>query len=220
MRIGTKLRQAAAFSVVALGVVSIAAAPTTASPITYTISGQGSGDLPTADFSGFDQFSGTVTITAVGDTAGIADAGGGVFKNYIAPGSATVSIPGIGIFTLTETIFAYVAHLSTPSAAAGIGSDESATLLATFNGGFAAYGLNTSISLSGSTFFTSFAPYLIDGPRVFFEFSEVGDTTFTATTEAVAGTPIPMTWPLSLLGFAGLGYFGRRRNKATTTTGA
>jgi hypothetical protein len=124
----------------------------------------------------------------------------------------TITVAGIGTGTLTDTGYAFVAQAGAASIA-GIGDDTILDdILDTYNAGFAAYGLTTSIGpLSGGpggnpsrVFPTTFGDFILSSNT-----NPDDPSTFTAVT----GTPEPRT--LVLLG-AGIGLLGllRRRRQA------
>jgi len=161
-----------------------------AAPITYTISGTGTGTVGATPFT-----SAAYTISVVGDTTAIT--GGPTYSNVV---TGTMTIAGIGTATISEPIRVFNNQTNT---AFGVGR-PSADLLDVVDPAFATYALATSLGpISGLTpfalnQFTSLASSLgaITMPTS-------GPVTFQATTGAapppVASTPVPTLSEYGLL---------------------
>lgn len=161
-----------------------------AAPITYTISGAGTGTVGATAFT-----NAAYTISVVGDTTAIT--GGPVFSNVV---TGTMTIAGIGTATISEPIRVFNNQTNT---AFGVGR-PSADLLDVFDPVFATYALATNLGpIAGLTpqtlgQFTNLASTLgaITMPTS-------GPVTMQATTSAVpppvASTPVPTLSEYGLL---------------------
>jgi hypothetical protein len=189
-------------SMAMLGLLIGAAGRVEAAPIVYTVTGTGSGI-----FGGTSFDDALVTVTFTGDTATVADEGGGFFANRT--GVATISVAGVGTGTLIGEPFAYD---NQALEFAGIADNlQGGTILATKNAAFATYDLTTSIGpLSGEPFIRTDLTFT----TTFGDFrwrSITGDSTFVAST-GTRVVPEPST--LALAGIGGLALAGvLRRGK-------
>ena len=142
-----------------------------------------------------------VTLTVIGNTTNVT---GGV-PIFHLPGTATVSVAGVGTDTFTDNIQAVVNQTIQAAGISDISIDGA--ILFTFNSGFSTYDLTTSIGpLSGASEFN-----LTEFPTVggTFNFTSVGDSTFTAK----VATPEPgslLMLSTGLLGLTGLAFCRKR----------
>jgi hypothetical protein len=157
-----------------------------ASPVTYVDSGLASGSLGSSAFT-----NALVTLEFVGDTANITNPQPGLYFNM--PGTATVTVAGIGTATFTDPMAAFVNQNFIPpvSPFAGI-SDQSfpggAVVLATSNSAFSSYALTAPFGP-----FTGPSAFEAAGPVAFP--TTLGDfiilTTATSTFQAFSTIPEP-----------------------------
>ena len=177
--------------------------PAKAVPITYTVTGIGTGCFSSVCPGDINFTDALITITAVGDTDHVI-LFNGVWVNSNIPISITVD----GIGTGHETGFAFV-DLTLPAAAGGIAGTSSAILGTISDSDFSSYDLKTAIG--PITGFGGFSAIVQSTDFGEFLLQSVGQTTFTATINA---TPLPSALPLlgSVLGLGGV--LGWRRKRA------
>jgi hypothetical protein len=163
-----------------------------ASPVTYTLSGTGTGSL------GADPFSdASFSITATADTSSITESLG-VF--FLSDSIATLFVSGVGTATFTVPTM----MVDNTAGAAGISApNQNMTILANYSPAFSSYDLSSSLApVSGTPAFnpgTGFATTVGD-----FTLSSVSSVIFQA--EVV---PEPSAFPL--LGLASLGFILQTR---------
>jgi hypothetical protein len=142
-----------------------------------------------------------VTFTVIGSTTNVT---GGV-PIFHLPGTATVSVAGVGTDTFTNNVQAVVNQTSEAAGISDITFNE--VILLTFNSGFSTYDLTTSIGpLLGPSEF-NITPFPTVGGT--FNFAPAGDTTFTAK----VATPEPgslLMLSAGLLGLTGLAFCRKR----------
>jgi hypothetical protein len=109
--------------------------------ISYTESGTASGSIGAEGFT-----NALVTITFVGDTSNVQSLAPGVFINSVETVTASGSIDGVGAFTFTDSLAAFVNQFGTPGSTAGISDLTLNEILDTVNSSvLATYGLTTAI---------------------------------------------------------------------------
>jgi hypothetical protein len=173
----------------------------TAETITYTETVTTSGNLDGTPFT-----DALVTLSLTGDTANIANTGGG---NYDLKGTLTINVSGLASDALLDQAEVQV-YQSVPYA--GFFAD-SAIVLFTHNSSFASYALATPIGpiTGASTGYTGGAYNTVSGGAFYLAgpFNDDHPSTFTAS---VHGTvPEPGTF---LLAFGGLGIAWASRAKS------
>jgi hypothetical protein len=196
--------------VIAVGVFCSMATVAYAVPITYTLTGTGTGSLGATPFAGA-----AVTITAVGDTAGV-NYLGGVVCNPLT--SVTFNIAGIGTGSITDALLMFNAGF--PSVAFGRALPNcfsESDWISMGNAVFAGYDVGTSIgpvslgpldasagsvgtSLGGALFFSGFSVATFQATRQ----DPIQDPIIaipTLSDYALLGLAVL----LSVLGFAALG---------------
>ena len=185
-----------------LGLFSLCCVAASASTITYTeILANANGVLDGTTFTGQ-----TVTLTLMGDTAGITNPLAGIFENH---GPATVSVSGVGTDTFTDTIFVGDSQGST--LAGFVDASTSSDILDIANSAFATYALDTSIGpVSGGT--SSVGTDLYNTMGGTFEITSPLNVDHSATFSAT-GVPEPGTFALMAFGIAGV-FLSRRRRQA------
>jgi hypothetical protein len=160
-----------------------------AAPITYTLSGTGTGTVGATAFT-----SAAYTISVVGDTTAIT--GGPTFSNVV---TGTMTIAGIGTATITEPIRVFN---NQGSAAFGVGRPGS-DLLDVTNPAFATYALATNLGpIPGLTPFALNQFTTLASSLGAITMPTSGPVTFQATTSAVppaASTPVPTLSEYGLL---------------------
>jgi len=142
-----------------------------------------------------------VKLTVMGSTTNVTG-GPPIFR---LPGTATVSVAGVGTDTFTDNIGAVV---NQSIQAAGISDlTFNGAILFTFNSGFSTYDLTTSIGpLLGASEFNVTAFPTVGGT---FNFIAAGDSTYTAK----VATPEPgslLMLSTGLLGLTGLAFCRKR----------
>jgi hypothetical protein len=187
--------------------------PAKAVPITYTVTGIGTGCFSSSVcFDDINFTNALITITAVGDTDHVTEFSS-VWLNSDLPVSITVD--GIGTGHLVG--FAFDDPTNVSGAAAGI-AGVSAPILGTISDtDFSNYDLKTAIGpITGIGGFGFGAVHSTDFGE--FLLQSVGQTTFTATINA---TPLPSALPLFATGLGALGLLGwRRKRKAAAISAA
>jgi hypothetical protein len=193
------------------------AAPATASPITYTEEGTGSGTLDGHPFT-----NDLIDITLDGDTNNIVllntlpppPAPKKDYENPVGFATATVTVTGVG----TDTLKTFVLENQSVSEA-GFG----ASILLTQSPAFApSFGPNYDLGPIGPTsgpigFDTVLNANFPTGSGGTFKIASIGTTTFSATS-ATPETPLPAAFPLFAtdLGALGmLGWFGKRKARVS-----
>ena len=206
---------------------TIAAAPSLASPLTYTETATDTGCFGDVSKSGgvITCAAGTnftdalVTITLTADTGNVTNTSTGLFENVGAAGTVTVSVAGIGSATFTNQVEVFVNQSTMvngqPASIAGffdfgVGLDP----LDTDNSSFAAYDLTSPIGpISGS-------PALIAIGQIFptsnggFVLTGTPDaSTFTAVAVAVPAPQIDRGLPVLLVLVVFGAEFWKRKQK-------
>ncbi len=139
-----------AFICTAIATAFLATIPASADSITYTASGFESGTIGTITFN-----LAAVTVTLTADTSGIGPSS--INPSYLGnPGTATITIAGIGTATFTDSMFAISSDNSSFNgnpAALIYDATDGRVVLGAFSPAFLGYGLGTSIGpVSGATF--------------------------------------------------------------------
>jgi hypothetical protein len=174
-----------------------------AAPITYTISGTGSGSLDGTSFT--DDL---VTITGIGDTANVVT----IPLHSLNPVPLTINISGVGTDTITSNAeLDIVPAIENARFDANNNSSTLAILIATISSSsaFASYDGTTAIGPVTDTGFTSGNTFPTTGG--IFVLSSIGNTTFTATIGSA--TPLPAALPLFATGLGAIGLLGWRRKR-------
>lgn len=180
--------------------VVLCAAAVHASTIAYTVTDTGSGTLGAASFT--NQF---VKITVVGDTSKVSGSSG-FYTNGASYSTVSIGAGPDVLFTGAMRFFDNQ-HFS-PTAAAGI-SDNSASVLDTFNSVFQTYDGTTAIGpITGAVFYNSGHAFSTANGS-FILTSAGANSTFTATLASV--TPEPSS--IVLLGTGLLGTLAMLRRK-------
>jgi hypothetical protein len=161
-----------------------------AAPITYTLSGTGSGTVGAATFS-----NAAYTISVVGDTTAIT--GGPTFSNVV---TGTMTIAGIGTATITEPIRVFNNQTNSAFGFGRPGGD----LLDVSDPAFATYALATSLGpIPGLTPFALNQFSLLASSLGAITMPTSGPVTFQATTGAApppaVSTPVPTLSEYGLL---------------------
>ena len=195
------------------------AAPAAALPVTYTITGIGSGSLNNTPFT--NDF---VTVTIPADTSNIQSQpslGSFIFRNP-ATGPATVNVAGVGTDTLRNAAAYSSQGTSFTPAQAGFSSLTGSVppftpssvdpFWTTINSAFASYALATSIgpvpgaaSTAFNTIPTTTSGILAPGG---FQLTSMPTSSFAANV-----VPLPATLPLFGTGLGALGMLGWRRKR-------
>ena len=181
----------------ALGVLFFAGSGT-ASPITYTQVGYGSGSLNGQAFSGL-----SVLLSLTTDTSSIT--GGPTFFTNMG-GTVLATVSGLTTDTLPNASVFVIQTFAPP--AAGFGdSVAGGSIMDTFNSVFAAYALGPIGPTAGASFIRSDLTYATGTGGIFY-LTSVGDTTFTA---AATAAPLPAALPLFSGGLGVMGLLSARR---------
>ena len=174
--------------------LALASAAALASPVTYIIEVNGTGTFNGSDFVGQN-----VTFTAVGDTDDIVSGGMGILN---IPTAATVSLPGLGSDSFTDSMGVFV---NNPSGVAGFGRYQNADLADIVNDSFNTYDLRTSVGpLEGLASTNLDLGFATSGGS--FSFSSIRSGTFTARAE-----PVPEPATLAALGLGAAALLRRRK---------
>ena len=178
-----------------LGVALLSSSIASAGLLTYTETVVGSGSFDAISFSGQ-----TVTLTETADTSGITLPGAGVYE---LPGTVTVTVPGIGTGTFTDSMVVF--SNQNGNADGGFFDNTNGNLVFNHNAAFATYALATAIGpLSGTSFVDTTGTYA----TTLGSFSFTSGAT-TATFTAVSAVPEPGTLGLLGIGLAAV-VAGRR----------
>lgn len=174
-----------------LAVLSAAAAFASADPLTYTLSGNGSGVLNGTSFT-----NSLITLQAVADPSTLTSSGG---VSYVTASSATVSVAGIGSDTFTVTVKAYAYN---PNSAAGFSFNDG-VIIAMSNPQLGSWNLISPIGPVSGTAAHNAGPWSTKNGN--FQVSSISTATFQAV-------PEPTT--MVALGLGALGLLRRRKARS------
>ncbi len=173
-----------------------------ASPITFTISTSAGGTLGSTVFS-----DNTITFTETTDTSLIVFCFGGFALCAPASTSNTVTIGGLGTFTINDSTEFFTSAFNR----AGLTDlTLSADVLTETDAAFGSYNLETALGpIFDSIYSNSLSPISTSGGTL----SYLGNSADAAFTAVTSGTPEPGSFGLLAAGAVSLGLFGWRKRK-------
>jgi hypothetical protein len=172
---------------------ALAALPAMATPITFTVSDTATGILSDGPFS-----NALVTFTEVTDTTLIANCPGEPYPCAPAVTTNTVTIAGVGTFTLTGSSYFFDNSINV----GGITNEVNEAYLAVENSTpFATYNMTTSVGPVTFSIYSGSAVSSVATSDGSLSISSFGaDATFQAVVGTVSSTPEPGSLGLALLG--------------------
>jgi len=183
---------------------ALAALPAMATPITFTVSDFANGVLNDTSFTAL------VTFTQVTDTTFIADCPGEIYPCAPNVANNTVTIAGLGTFTLTGDSYFFDNGINL----AGITNAAGGAYLAAENSTFSSYGMTTAFGPAADAVWPGSAVPNLATSGGSLSISAFGATaTFQAVVGSTTSTPEPSSLDMVLLGAIPLAAGLLRRRK-------